>query len=215
MTLDKLNIDAVKDHIVFKLINREKHEEKLKDVPYIDYMDLAIVFYYYIPEIHVEDGNLSIMITNSNIREWKVDVNFLMEAAMENTPRLLGLRVRGIFSTIADYLKDEELAQMAELEDINTPIYVATNNNACHGASVILYKHMLQAMAAKVKSNLYIIPCSIHELIILQAIEDVEYDTTELKEMIQYVNRNELRPSDVLSDNLYFYNRVSGELGIA
>lgn len=35
--------DSVKDRICFKLINAEKNQELLQDVPYVPFMDLAIV----------------------------------------------------------------------------------------------------------------------------------------------------------------------------
>ena len=107
------------------------------------------------------------------------------------------------------------MLSLVEDEENYTPIYVATNNIAFNGAAVMLYKDALKAIASKLKSDLYIIPSSIHEIIVVKTIEGCEFSTDAIKEMIYNINRNELPPEDFLSDNLYFYNRKTGELGIA
>ena len=40
----------VKDYIVYKVINHDRNKELLSTVPYVNYLDLAIVFYRIIPE---------------------------------------------------------------------------------------------------------------------------------------------------------------------
>lgn len=217
MTYVKLHTEftpQIRENIIFKVINKKKHEELLENIPYIDYLDLAIIFYCYLPEEGNEDSKSFAQIDNSLLEQWNVDVGVLMDAAIENTPRILGLKIRGIFSTIASYIGDEELSEMAELEDSHTPLYVATNNDAVNGAGVLIYKDALKMFAEKIKADLYIIPCSIHEIIIAKAIEGCDMNLDGLKEMIYQVNRTELSPQDYLSDNLYFYNRKEGVLGI-
>ncbi len=217
MTYVKLHTEftpQIRENIIFKVINKKKHEELLENIPYIDYLDLAIIFYCYLPEEGNEDSKSFAQIDNSLLEQWNVDVGVLMDAAIENTPRILGLKIRGIFSTIASYIGDDELSEMAELEDSHTPLYVATNNDAVNGAGVLIYKDALKTFAEKMKANLYIIPCSIHEIIIAKAIDGHDYSVDGLKEIIHHVNTHELPEKDFLSDNLYFYNRSSGELGI-
>lgn len=193
--------------IVYALINKEKNQELLSTVPHKDYLDMAVIFYAYLHQIKLEDGNPSVMVNNELMEEWGVDVDTLMECAIENTPRLLGLKIRGIFSTIASYIDDEALSEIAEQEDEYTPLYVATNNIATYGAGVVLYKDMLKAFAARKKSDIYIIPCSVHELILVSSAECEGIDVQELKKLIIDVNNFDLPSDEVLSDNLYFYNR--------
>lgn len=205
----------VRENIVFKVINRNKHKELLNKVPYIEYLDLAIVFYYYLPDQYSKEGERLMMINNEMIEMWQADISTLMEAAICNTPRIFGFKFRGILNTIASFLEDDSMLSLVEDEENYTPIYVATNNIAFNGAAVMLYKDALKAIASKLKSDLYIIPSSIHEIIVVKTIEGCEFSTDAIKEMIYNINRNELPPEDFLSDNLYFYNRKTGELGIA
>ena len=209
MTFEKFN-----KSIIFTLINKEKNQELLSNIPSKDYLDMSVIFYAYINDVKVEGGNASVMVDNQLMEKWGVDADTLMELALENTPRLLGLKIRGIFSTIADYMDDEKLSEIAEEEDKYTPLYVATNNLATHGAAVVLYKDMLKAFAARKKSDIYIIPCSIHELILVSASECEGIDVNELKKLICDVNRFDLREEDVLSDNLYVYKREEDNLSV-
>ncbi len=205
---------TVSSQIIFKLINKEMNAELLKNTPHVNYLDLAIVFYYYMPDLSVADGVGCIMIQNEHAALWNVTVDDLMKDAMENTPRIMGLKIQGILSTICEYIGDSNLMEFAEVEDRDTPIYVATNKLKSNGAAVILYKDTLKALAAKLKSDLYVIPCSVNEVIIVEAIEGICVDTTRLKEMIYQVNREEIAKQEVLSDNLYMYSRTTDELCI-
>ena len=191
-------------NIVFKLVNKERNTELLEQVPYKEYLDLAVIFY--IASLDDSEAMKCKLITNEIFKDWDVDVDNLMEAALDNTPRILGLKIRGILSTIASYLDDVDFDSIAEEEDNDLPLYVATNKIALNGASVLLYRDLLKAFAARKKSDVYIIPCSIHELIMIPSVECPNVDACELKNLIYYVNRNELKEDEFLSDNLYFYD---------
>ena len=187
------------DNIILRVINKEQNAALLKTVPHVGYMDLAIIFCYCVPELDTKDSKATILISNVMMEDWGAKLEDLMAAAMENTPRILGLKIRGIFTTIASYLDDDHLTELAKEEDRCTPLYVATNNIATNGAAVILYKDMLRAFAAKMKSDLYVIPSSVHEMILAKVVEGCEISTNALKEMIWNVNRTELPKEDVLS----------------
>ena len=83
--------------------------------------------------------------------------------------------------------------------------YVLTNNSGCKGASAILYPGFLDEIRDQLGGDLYIIPSSIHECLILK--QDVA-EADDLKRCICEVNRDVLSPGDFLSDNLYEYTGV-------
>ena len=209
-----LTYEKVNNNIIFKLINKDKNEALLKEVPYCDYMDLAVVFYLFLPEYTTDKGMATVPVTNEMLEEWRVETEDLMVRALENTPRLLGLQIRGILTTIASYIGDKELEDIARTEDEYNPLYVATNNLKNNGAAVILYKDMLRAFSARKKSDIYVIPCSIHEVILLTSQDCIGMDVEELKKMIHTVNETELTEDDILSDSLYFYSRENDKLSL-
>ncbi|SUY48789.1 Uncharacterised protein [Lacrimispora sphenoides] len=61
-----LDFSNVRDKVAFKLIQSEKNKELLKDVLYIKFLDLAVVFYLVLDE-H-KGGQMTALIHNSHRR---------------------------------------------------------------------------------------------------------------------------------------------------
>ncbi|MCQ2512950.1 MAG: DUF5688 family protein, partial [Lachnospiraceae bacterium] len=56
-----------------------------------------------------------------------------------------------------------------------------------------------------VNADLYIIPSTVHEIILVPAKPNVSRE--ELDQIIHSINKEEIKPQDVLSDHSYFYSR--------
>ena len=203
MEVEDLTFDKLKDSVIYVLTR--KNEELANYVPHVDYLDLMIVFYWRKSESEY------CPINNELATIMDVDADDLMLAAMENTSRLMGYKVQGILSVIADCCGYEMYDFKAIDEEI--PMYIVTNNIFYNGACVMLYNDFMKALAKKLGSNLYIIPSSVHEIIVLQDLGYGEFNDS-LKEMISYVNQTEVRPEDKLSDSLYYYDRETDKITI-
>lgn len=59
-------------------------------------------------------------------------------------------------------------------EDDICPMYVATNSKKLNGACVMLYDGLLRDFARKVGRSFYIIPSSIHEVILIPDTLDMD-----------------------------------------
>lgn len=94
------------------------------------------------------------------------------------------------------------------LPDENDCMYVATNVTKSNGAAVFLYNSMLSGFADSISRDFYIIPSSVHELIFLP--DDLKLDPEDIKSMILNVNSTCAAPEEVLSNNLYHYQRKTG-----
>ena len=68
----------------------------------------------------------------------------------------------------------------------------------------MLYPDVLAELAGKLGSSFFIIPSSVHELILVPFRKDIS--VSALKNMIYEVNHTQLGPEDVLSDSLYAYD---------
>ncbi|MCR5416795.1 MAG: DUF5688 family protein [Pseudobutyrivibrio sp.] len=210
-----IDYNQVCDNILFKLINKEYNEELLKDVPYIDYLDLAIVFYYKFPEGFNNISTASILIRNQHMHRWGVGTNDLFKAAMENTPRVLGFSVKGILDTVCDMVSDENVPnELMEKKSDLEPVLVATNNHMYYGAAVILYKDALKTLATKINGDLYVIPSSIHEVIMFDSNSVNEEFIEHIRGMISLINETQVKREDVLSNNLYLYSKDENSLKI-
>ncbi len=221
--------DRAKRRIVYRLINAEKNEELLKEVPYIPFMDLAIVFYYLMGDKSM--GNASIMIHKKHLAVWEVEEKSLYDVAVKNTHKMLPYAIQNISQLMRDVLFENIGKQMGEkgctdkecVEEITdrmmeqlSPIhqqvnmYVLSNNSRYYGAACILYKDLLRKFAESHDADIYILPSSVHEMILLP--DRGGEDPVKLAEMVRDVNDTQLSPEEVLSDSVYYYDRKSGEI---
>ena len=84
-----------------------------------------------------------------------------------------------------------------------------TNNCGTMGASVLLYDNILCDLAERIKSDLYILPSSVNEVIAVGAFNT---DPGQLIDLVRHVNATDVAEGEVLSDNIYYYSRSSGRL---
>ena len=76
----------------------------------------------------------------------------------------------------------------------------------------MMYGELLAKIAEKAESDLYILPSSVHEVLVLKA--DNEIEPKELKTMVTEINGTEVAQDEVLTDNAYRYVRESGKLEV-
>lgn len=206
------DFSKVQNRICYKLVNANKNRELLANAPHVLVEDLAVIFYILMS--NEDEGAGTITIKNNLVEIWKVDTDTLYELALANTQRLY----RGTVQSMADMVKDiladklnEEYSReffdmMVDAKD-RVPMYVCTNTKKIHGAGVILYKGLLQEFSERLNSDVFILPSSIHETLLIPANNywDIEY----LREMVRSVNRTDVAPDEILSDNVYYYNRLT------
>ena len=99
---------------------------------------------------------------------------------------------------------------MEEPEDTGVPMYVLTNVQKSLGAACILYRDMLKTCADRFGEAFYVLPSSVHEVILVPA-SAVE-NQKELIAMVRDINQTQVRDTEILSDNIYLYSPVSGNL---
>ena len=93
------------------------------------------------------------------------------------------------------YRKVQELIEM----------YVLTNKDKHYGAAYMFDKEVMSRIAEEIGGDMVVLPSSIHESILLRKGKDTDFDT--LREMVKEVNCTQLLPTEILSDEVYQYNR--------
>ena len=198
----------VKDIICPKIINYGANRELLNSVPYRKVCDLAVV-YYAVVDI-CENGVASILLRNEHLKLWGKTEADLYELALENYRRILSITSRNLDDIILELMNCKE--DISFDENTIVPMIVVTNNKKLNGAAAILFPDELQKIADKMGADLYILPSSVHEIILLSTDNTMTVD--ELKETVCFVNSNELRQEEVLSDNVYLFNRHNPSIEI-
>ena len=89
-------------------------------------------------------------------------------------------------------------------DSLNMPISVLSNGKGLYGAACMVYPGVLEALGAEEGRGFYIIPSSVHEVLLLGDTGGEE--PRMLRQIIEEINHTHLAPEEVLSDNLYYYN---------
>ncbi len=230
------NFEFVKETLCFRIINYKKNKDLLQQIPYIPYLDLAIVFYCIVNNECIGNGN--ILVRNEHLKKWNVDVKEIQKFAFKNTPEMLTGKIVPMEDVICELMKkkmileiessiEEQVASHVSItDDMIDPIiremmgkiyteakgpqmYVAGNESKNFGAAVILYDSFLADFAKKIQSDFYILPSSIHE-VILVPVGNEENEAARLKDMVYEVNHSELSEEEILSDSIYIFRRSGG-----
>ena len=201
----------IKTRIVFRLVNAASNQALLEEIPHIPLLDLAVVFCLFLSD--KPDSQMTALIRNSHLETWGLPVRDLFSIAMENTPRLLPPSLKSLSSVMQEILHESlsPASQEDELEELyETPLYVLTNQAGIHGAACLLYPHPLKNFADARKSDVLILPSSIHEVLITADSPDIDYDA--LSQMVMEINRSDVPLEDRLSNQVYRYSRKTGRI---
>lgn len=174
------NKEKLMENIFFQVINTEKNKVLLHEIPHREYLDLSIVYRY---ALSLSDNDIATTIINYIIMdEFKITEEELYKAAYKNTRRILKPKVTspGLPGS-----------------------YMISNDLNIFGANGILYKDIIAKEAKKLNTDIYLIPSSMHELLIQPV--SITLKPKDLKEIIKDANEHVIDPEDYLSDSLYIY----------
>lgn len=197
----------VKNRIIFKLVNYDRNKELLSKVPHVRYLDLAVVFNCFMNS--TEDGYATILIHHQHLSYWNISTEDLYALAIKNTPHLLHYQLQNMTDVIIDLFCNEHIELSKDLLPV-FPMYVLSNTTKLNGSGCILYEDLLSEIAQKLDSDFYILPSSIHEVLLIPVASASSYE--DLSSMVHEINATQLAREEVLSDRVYFYSRHSGKV---
>lgn len=219
------NYENMKHRIAFKLINLKMNGELLKNLPHKKFMDLAVVYYLV---IHDKDKRLATaLINNDHLKAWGVDADTLDDQAVLNTPGLFPATIRPIEKVLEKITNgqaegyvnetdgltngfDDDFFDMSNTDDPCKSMFVLTNTSGINGAACMLYKKPLKLFGQKIKRDLFILPSSVHEVILVPGSEGLRKE--DLAEMVREINKTEVSPNEILSDRVYEYDHAADKL---
>ena len=210
--------DFVRSHIVTALISKERKEnEEQLTGPHVTVCGDIVMGY----RILLEKGSVYItgQLNEFYAKLWGRDKTGLLYGQAEINAALMPEAFGPLLPTVAQ-MQDKkvwELLHVSEtfyknfLEEAESDIMIVTNSLMSWGAVKVLYSQNAKNFA-KEHGGCYVIPSSVHEcLLIGKDHADETGCMADGDEMIREVNRNEVKPEEVLSDHLFFMDE-DGEL---
>lgn len=229
-----LDFGKIRDQIYFKLINQEMNEQLLKDVPWRSYLDLGIVYFV---SVSADECSATVLIHNEHLINWGLTEEDLYEVAYENTIKkrkasilqmkdiikdMVIERITGSADILAedteyDGKSKDEIEEMVEeeIEKIKKrqpmEMFILTNDIKTNGAICMTYPNVLKDFANEQEMDLFIIPSSVHEVIL---VPKKDGSAKRLNEILNDVNQNSVDPIEILSNRIYSYSRELDEVVI-
>lgn len=200
--------NALLESVQFELVNVEKNEEKLKQVPYILFWDMAATFKSFLTEHH------SVPITNKLMEDMGTTVEELAEYARKNIHKTNF----EILSTVDILIEDMEEHGTKVPEAIanamrkEAPMYVLRGKYPT-GASFLMFPEIFEEFANEQESDLFIIPSSTQELLLVPT-NSKRADKKDLKEVLLGQNKK-IEQDIVLCDHIFKYSREYKNITIA
>lgn len=190
--IDKIQTwDYAKEHLALCI----KPARDNNDFITIPYLDLELYF-----RVHATlDGTYKV--TQKFLDIWNITKEELLEAAFNAAE----YTVASMRDLLMEMMGDcEELMDSPDMKQT-----VISNKDKLFGASALFHKEILKNIAEQYKSDLYIIPSSIHELIVLPT---DAITVKEMNQMIEEVNETQVAPEDRLSDHVYIFHKDTMEI---
>lgn len=182
--------------VFLRLINTEKNKDFIQGKPHFEVEDLTALFTYRVDS--PAPGTVAeAIITEDLCQMWNIPSGMLRAYANKNIKD-------------ASYLF-EDLAEAAGFP-VSLGVYVFSNEENAYGAYEMLNPIALEAIKEKLNSDFYILPSSIHELIVVPKEKGDKFES--LREIVRIVNAEEVKPEEQLSDSIYEYDSIQKEVRI-
>ena len=203
----KKGFQTVKDRLSMRLVNAEKNQQRLKNIPWIPFLDLAVTFCL---EFTEEGGEMrSIEVNHELMEKWNVTSQDLYQVALGNMEK----RNDGIFCSLSEYMENVLGMSLGEENPEEKFLYIMTNKKSVYGAVEILRPGELERRAEKIGRDLIVLPSSVHETLILPYTAGL--DIEGLRMMVRKTNADTVINEEQLSDQIYLYRRDKDTLMIA
>lgn len=197
------DFEKIKDRLIIVLSSLDMNEQWLKDKCYRPFLNLAATVGILVDVD--ETSNSIIHVKEKMLDMWNVTFEYIFEVAKENS----FIESNILFKDIYDVLTLDGISLDADAG----LLYVATNRHNFMGANLLMNNSFLYEIAEKLQDSFYIIPSSVHELLVLPAcqVQDIE----GLNLLIQNINDTKVILSDRLSYTLYYYDCTTHKVSIA
>lgn len=226
------NWDQLKQHITYKLINTKSFnlQDNNENIIHENKMDLTLV--YSVSELSSDRKYvLYYSLTKDDLKKFGKTEEEVYEIAKDNVQNDRHRRLRTFKE---DHIAREVLypimrfpegamlqgnganALIEDSSDTCDNILTITNKYNVYGSSYMFDFNVLREVKARMRSNFYIIPLSVHQLMfvsenyVLQNKDRFEVED-DLFDMIYEINSKNKNAEDILTYRMYHYSTEDGE----
>nr|WP_296194320.1 DUF5688 family protein [uncultured Anaerobutyricum sp.] len=191
-----------KKSLFVKLVNTERNESLVEHSISKKFLDLSAVVRVVLKMD--KEGMASMALSKEDAEILGMTEEEIYAAALANTLRLFPPKLMNL----GRYVEMSIGAELPLGEDEVTT-YILTNQKEVDGAVYFMSLEVVGAIAEALEDDLYILPCSVNEVLLVRASE-LEDRVDELKEMVRDANETVVAEEEILSYNVYHYDKEHG-----
>ena len=193
------NKETILDNVLPFIMNRDKNNELFNQVPHRRYLDFIVVYKIY---SNVDGETATITITHDLADQMEMSESELYDAAIRNQKKKKPV-IQSLGSLLGGMLGDID-------DDTDPGLVLLSNEDYMYGSSLILIPSIIEDIAKGIESDVYILPSSIHELLLLPA--PLMDDESEILDIVRDINKNVVQPDIFLSDNIYKFSLETNDI---
>ena len=196
------------DNIIPMMINRGKNQKILRNIPWRPFLDLAVVYRFigFLPGI----SGCGVLIDLTMMKALNMTEEKLYQSAVKNMNILTPLYYAKLTNEMKKFMPQEtDRDKNGKFPEL--PLYLLTNSIHRFGAASLLCEEKISEVAGFLKKDLYILPSSFHEILLLPS--DF-ISVNRVYQVVKEVNESVVDKEDWLSDQVYLYSRDKRKTGI-
>lgn len=198
-----LDYEKVKKNLFIRVSSLEPNLSIVNTVPHMHILDMIIT--YHVAVYSNGEFSGSVMITNDLLHKYRITKEDLHSDAMRNSQRILPVKIAPIEKIIQELISNNVIEERSSKnEKSKYKMIVVSNDTGINGASALFYPNTMKRLSKMVDGNYFILPSSIHEVIVVP--DDGTMEFNELNAMIEEINVKEVAKNDVLSNQCYYYD---------
>lgn len=202
------NGEDIYNNVLIRLIDSTRNVRYLNNLIYKPVgPELAVTVNIVNEDIEQKGITYLIPIAKKLLENKNLDIAVLLRSALQNTEKKLPPRLEGIEDSMLCKAYSSKMCPTSSdfsLAESKESMYVLTNSIKQFGASVLFYEDMLNTLAFILNDDYYILPSSIHEVLIVPKCKAP--NKNQLIETVRAVKRIIDKSADVLNDNVLLYD---------
>ena len=191
-----------KKSLFVKLVNTERNRELVEQSISKEFLDLSAVVRVVLKMD--KEGVASMALSKGDAEILGMTEEEIYAAALANTLRLFPPKLMNLWGYV-----EQNIGIGLPYDEDEVTTYILTNQKEVDGAIYFMSPEVVGAIAEALEDDLYILPSSVNEVLLVRASE-LEDGVDELKEMVRDANETVVAEKDILSYNVYHYDKEHG-----
>jgi hypothetical protein len=196
------NYEKVKPYLYVEAMSAKSNFDLMRKIPHRRMEDIASVYRIDLEAFGIKGATTRV--SYQMLTKFGVSIEQLHKDAVENTSKNRPVVLEGLLETMYKMTSHKDIDPYGLNKPKNENAYVATVQGLEKGACVMFYESFFEQAAEKLEGDFYVIPSSIHELVLVK--DNGAHGANELLNLVKWNNENKVDPCERLTDNVYHYD---------